>query len=589
MRFIACLAMAVGCLLGTATPSTADPTDDIAERLREARVYNAPGREDPVDPQLTEDHADSGLLLRIAAFRYDQVVDGYAQSLAELFPGEVILVARGNMVDVESPYPAEAKSAVDYVYHSEWWTSDQSVNETIGEIVDRLGALVQAKDFGPPQPSWEPSFMDRFIAVMVPVSLIGTAAVISGSVLLVWRRRRVRQTSSDQLRLRNASAMAMARIGRLGAELLSADERESRLAEASERYDTARTLYDQALTADAMNEVEKTADEGFQYLRYISKATRRGVRRHPPASRRVREAHAPTAGLRARDFLAAGLIAGFGAMLIVILTGLVSETILGNGKPRDWSERTEEVIAGLQHSAVDDMSDVLDHQLVGELVGDRPMVVVLFDGAQSSLLSCQEIASVRTTDAVILFGVDSDGRYDGELCLGPEYSDSAVRGEYGKLWTTVRNNTAWRDSGDPLGALRELVFAYDVQAVADHRPDKVPSRALVAPAPRGDRAISVFVIFFGPMVTAVLYGVFRRSGRLLVRRGAGGASHEAAGTRLNRLADVVLHPPKPTVAEDAARQADLAERYVLLLRDYEAVDMRRVERQLDELEQEVTR
>ncbi len=585
MRLVAFLAIAIGCLLGTATPSTADP---IVERLSEERVYNAPGLEDPVDPRVIEDHADSGLRLRIAAFPDGQVVDGYAQSLAEVFPGEVILVARGNMVEVESPYPVEATSAVDYVYESQQWPSGRSVNEAVGEIVDRLGALVKAKDFGPPQPSWEPTFMDRFIAVMVPVSLIGTAVAISGAVLLVWGRRRARQTSSDQSRLRNASARAMARIGRLGAELLSADERESRLAEAAERYETARTLYDQALTAEAMREVEKTADEGFQYLRYISKATRRGVRRGRAASRRVGGAPAPATGLRASDFVAAGVVAGFGTMLIVILVGLVSETILGYGKPRDWSDTTEEVVAGLQHSSVYDMSDILDDQRVAVLVGDRPMVVVLFDGRPSYPLSCREIASVRTTDVVILFGVDANGRFGGDLCRGPDYSDSAAPGKYQDLWFTARNTTTWRNSKDPYRALRELVFAYDVQAVADNWPDKVPSRALVAPPPRG-AGTNIWVIFLGPMVTAVLYGIFRRSGRLLVRRGAGDTRSEEAGTRLNRLADLVLHLPPPTDAEDAVHQADLAERYVLLLHEYEVGDLRRAEGQLDELEQEVTR
>jgi hypothetical protein len=57
----------------------------------------------------------------------------------------------------------------------------------------------------------------------------------------------------------------MAKIGDLGARLLAVEERGDTVnPAAAERHATARSLYDQALTAKAMTEVAAIADEGIE-------------------------------------------------------------------------------------------------------------------------------------------------------------------------------------------------------------------------------------------------------------------------------------------------------------------------------------
>jgi hypothetical protein len=64
--------------------------------------------------------------------------------------------------------------------------------------------------------------------------------------------------------MRRERARAMARIGDLSARLLDVEERGDQAnPAAAERLSTARTLYDQALTAKAMAEVAGIATEGL--------------------------------------------------------------------------------------------------------------------------------------------------------------------------------------------------------------------------------------------------------------------------------------------------------------------------------------
>jgi hypothetical protein len=90
--------------------------------------------------------------------------------------------------------------------------------------------------------------------------------------------------------------------------------------------------------------------------------------------------------------------------------------------------------------------------------------------------------------------------------------------------------------------------------------------------------------FLGAVVIALVGG---RGRALAARTQAAHAPADETDVRLNRLADAVLHPAWPTDEHEARRQAELAEKYVLLLRDHEAGDS--TEKQLNELEREVTR
>jgi hypothetical protein len=77
-------------------------------------------------------------------------------------------------------------------------------------------------------------------------------------VLFVSRTRRGREEAQS---FRLARAWAYVRIEKLGACLLEVERADSR---AAERYGTARTLFEQARTAEAMAEVRRVADEGLE-------------------------------------------------------------------------------------------------------------------------------------------------------------------------------------------------------------------------------------------------------------------------------------------------------------------------------------
>jgi hypothetical protein len=148
--------------------------------------------------------------------------------------------------------------------------------------------------------------------------------------------------------------------------------------------------------------------------------------------------------------------------------------------------------------------------------------------------------------------------------------------------------------------VEEFVFAFDEQAAQDY-PGGVPRRAVVVPPPPAPDSLQTWQIILS--LAGILLGTIaafvglRLVGRVVARRAAHGADlrtrNEAASARLNKLADVVLHPPRPKTAADARWQADLAGEYVRVLAEYEAANTRSklaaLGGRLTELEKEAAR
>ena len=248
--------------------------DEVAEALRDNPVYNAPGRdEDPIDPQLAELAGEVGLPIRVAAFPVlapgEPVVD-YAPALRTLFPNDYILVAQGRWLDVAGP-DDKITSARDYAYgRFEIGSFEQgsAMTDRMATVLTRLSELLRKTALGrpqpPPQPTPVPFDVERAVSSYAPWVLLGAAVLLGGVGLFGWRRKQGKQAEKDRLALHLASARAFARIGDLGARILSAEEDGGRADSAvAERHATATTLFDQAHTAEAMSEVERIADEGL--------------------------------------------------------------------------------------------------------------------------------------------------------------------------------------------------------------------------------------------------------------------------------------------------------------------------------------
>lgn len=251
--------------------------EELAEELRENPVHNAEGREDPIDPLVVEWAKEYGISLRVAAFPIAEpgkpIVD-YASALAPLFPDDVVMVSTGRWLDVVAADQSKANSARDYAFGAfEYGSFRQGslMTNRIGTVLERLGSLLQETAYGRPQPEPQPVAQEydvrRTIATFAPWVLLGAAVVLAAAGLIAYRARTAARAATERRAMHLASGSALARINELGARLLEAEERGTPPnPAAAERHATARTLYDQAHTSEAMAEVAKVATEGAELL-----------------------------------------------------------------------------------------------------------------------------------------------------------------------------------------------------------------------------------------------------------------------------------------------------------------------------------
>lgn len=251
-----------------------DQVSELAGQLQRSQIRNAPGRDDPITLNPRTVQEKTGFRVRIAALatldRGQPLVD-YAPVLAARFPGDVVMVAQGRWLDVAGPDQAKIESARNYAYgrfEIGSFTQGSTMDARIGTVLERLNELVNKKPFGRPQPPAQPRpelyDVRRTISAWAPWVLLGSAVVLGGAALVGWRLRSAARLAAERSAMRTASAEAFAKIGELGARLLKTEERGGAAnPAAAERHATARTLFDQAHTPEAMAEVEKIADEGL--------------------------------------------------------------------------------------------------------------------------------------------------------------------------------------------------------------------------------------------------------------------------------------------------------------------------------------
>ncbi|MBB4905132.1 hypothetical protein [Actinophytocola algeriensis] len=293
--------------------------------------------------------------------------------------------------------------------------------------------------------------------------------------------------------------------------------------------------------------------------------------------------------------------------VVGVLVFVVSEP------PTPVSAQARKVVEGLRTTSVYEEPGgpgIVDAQRSRQLIGDRAIVLVLLARpllddptyrTDPRAERCAEIADLVATSVVILYAFDDDDEYDAEYCVGPEFAnddnpvdpEDYVTGVVGG----VNLGTHFRVTDtDKFAEVEEYVYTFDHYTMRDS-PNGVPRRGVVVPpppTPDAPQAWQVVLALVGILAgTVALFMLLRAAGWLAGRRRTRAAATRTrvaeVGTRLNRLADTVLHPEAPRNARAARRQADLAERYVLLLRDVEAAgtdaELTEVERALTELEE----
>jgi hypothetical protein len=303
-------------------------------------------------------------------------------------------------------------------------------------------------------------------------------------------------------------------------------------------------------------------------------------------------------------------------VLALVLGLIVIYQVYGveRADPNAVPPRVTKIVDGLRTTSVyaePGHPGKIDVGLARELIGDRPIVVAVLDdtplpGSDEPLADpaedlCQEVADEIATSLVILFAEDPDQGYDPSFCTGPQFSNpqNPVDADEFDFVLIAEAEVSWQyqatdENLTPI--ISEYVFAFDAKA-AEVYPDRVPRRAVLPPKPPEPDQVQTgqLVASFGGILagTVVVFLLLRLGGRAVLRRGVRttGIEHRrtAAGARLNRLADRVLHPEPAVDAESARRQAEAARRYVLLLADHERADteaeLGRVERELTSLEQ----
>jgi hypothetical protein len=190
--------------------------------------------------------------------------------LAAAFPGELILVVRGrwiSAVGIPPEHVAAARAAlVKYgPDHMLVYGFDQT--SAVYNFLDRVGELRAT-----PEPRPDSGGIDSrgIIARWAPWTFAAVAFLFGGVALMVWTRRTVRGRRSAAEAILTGRADVMARLARLSADLHDLDpgtdaEAARRLADAAERYATARDLLDRADTPEEMDAVLDTLAEGEAY------------------------------------------------------------------------------------------------------------------------------------------------------------------------------------------------------------------------------------------------------------------------------------------------------------------------------------
>lgn len=266
--------------IGHPAPVPAPPelAAEVAATLRAGRVHNAPGRADPIEdwvPERAREEFD--LTVRVAAFPVlepGQPVVDHLTPLAAAFPDDVVLVLHGDWVDIAAPDQDKALAARAFAYGNanlSLFAVGEGGNSLLRRLIDRFALLTAETSWGfpqpPPQPRQVPFQVARTVAALAPWVLVGSAVVLGGAGALRHRNRLRAETAAEEVALRAESAATMAAISDLGARVLTAEERGAHVdPAAAERHATARLLYDQALTAEAMVEVRRVAEEGLELL-----------------------------------------------------------------------------------------------------------------------------------------------------------------------------------------------------------------------------------------------------------------------------------------------------------------------------------
>jgi hypothetical protein len=191
-------------------------------------------------------------------------------ALEAAFPGELVVVVRGRWISAAGIPPEHvAAGRAELVRfgpnHMLVYGYDQTA--AVYNFLYRIGELRTT-----PAPRLDFGGIDSrgIIARWAPWTFAAVAFLFGGVALIVWARRTVRRRRGATEAILTGRADVVARLARLSADLHDLDpgtdaEAARRLADAAERYATARDLLDRADTPEEVDAVLDTLAEGEAY------------------------------------------------------------------------------------------------------------------------------------------------------------------------------------------------------------------------------------------------------------------------------------------------------------------------------------
>ncbi|ASR34241.1 hypothetical protein BAY61_03695 [Prauserella marina] len=211
--------------------------------------------------------------------------------------------------------------------------------------------------------------------------------------------------------------------------------------------------------------------------------------------------------------------------------------------------------------------DLVDAERAERIIGDRAIVVALFDEEPLTEFSgednprralCQDLASLVPSNLVVVFAADEDGEYGSSYCDGPSFP---IEDNF-SLKVIAGAEQSWKyrtTSTDLTPELEEYVLTFDVTAAEDH--GEVPRRGPVPDA----MAFGQLLMACAAMIaaTVLLFLLLRQAAKALRRRqgktGALRKRRKAIDARLSKVAERVLRPRDPECASNAKLAADYAD------------------------------
>ncbi|MEU3275240.1 hypothetical protein ABZ639_30685 [Saccharomonospora sp. NPDC006951] len=211
--------------------------------------------------------------------------------------------------------------------------------------------------------------------------------------------------------------------------------------------------------------------------------------------------------------------------------------------------------------------DLVDAERAEKIVGDRAIVVALFDEEPLTGFSgednprralCQDLANLVPSNLVVVFAADEDGEYGSSYCDGPSFP---IEDNF-SLKVIAGAEQSWKyrtTSTDLTPELEEYVLTFDLTAAEDH--GEIPRRGPVPDA----MAFGQLLMACAAMIAAtiLLFLLIRQAARTVRRRrGKAGAlrrRRKAIDARLSKVAERVLRPRDPECASNAKLAADYAD------------------------------